>query len=89
MEDYKGKIIKLLEGAPAYKLKVVYAFVKKYLEQMDENQRKLEVLHIWAKGYEEMKTNEDMKREITNLLEAVEDGWILEQIYRCIINITK
>lgn len=36
-----------------------------------------------------MKTNEDMKREITNLLEAVEDGWILEQIYRCIINITK
>lgn len=36
-----------------------------------------------------MKTNEDMKREITNLLEAVEDGWILEQIYRCIINIAK
>ena len=33
MEDYKGKIIKLLDGAPAYKLKVVYAFIKKYLEQ--------------------------------------------------------
>lgn len=32
MEDYKDKIIKLLDGAPAYKLKVVYAFIKKYLE---------------------------------------------------------
>ena len=32
MEEYKDKIIKLLDGVPAYKLKVVYAFVKKYLE---------------------------------------------------------
>ena len=36
-----------------------------------------------------MQTNEDIKQTITDLLEAVEDGWILEQIYRCIINITK
>ena len=89
MEDYKGKIIKLLEGAPAYKLKVVYAFVKKYLEQIGENQRKLEILYMWAKGWEKMQTSEDIKQTITDLLEGIEDSWILNQIYRCIINITK
>ena len=36
-----------------------------------------------------MKTNEDMKQKIINLLENIGDGWILEQIYRCIINIAK
>ena len=89
MEEYKDKIIKLLDGVPAYKLKVVYAFVKKYLEQMDENQRKLEILYMWAKGQEKMQTNEDIKQTITDLLESIENNWILNQIYRCIINITK
>lgn len=36
-----------------------------------------------------MKTNEDMKQKINHLLEDIKDEWILEQIYRCIINITK
>ena len=34
-----------------------------------------------------MKTNEDIKQEITNILENIEDRWILDQIYRCIKNI--
>ena len=29
--DYKEEIIKLLNNVPKYKLKVIYAFVKKYL----------------------------------------------------------
>ena len=34
-----------------------------------------------------MKTNEDIKEEITNILENIKDTWILDQIYRCIKNI--
>ena len=34
-----------------------------------------------------MKTNEDIKQTIIDLLENIEDTWILDQIYRCIKNI--
>ena len=29
------------------------------------------------------------KQEIFRLLEQIEDNWILQQIYRCVVNITK
>lgn len=32
---------------------------------------------------------EDYKSKIIELVEKIEDNWILKQIYRCIINITK
>ena len=32
---------------------------------------------------------EDYKSKIIELVEKIEDNWILEQIYRCILNIIK
>lgn len=31
----------------------------------------------------------DYKTEIMSMLEKIENEWILKQIYRCIVNITK
>lgn len=37
----------------------------------------------------QISTKDDLKRQICEMVEGIDSYWILKQIYRCIVNITK